>query len=263
VAKKRLFSSPRIGGLGLFELDIFLHAQRCAWIKRCTVIDEQWKVQLYINNFGNILNCKAQNTNFESNPVLFGISQSFELMYENYVRKDENFRSAYIVGNRTMTRNLESRDFITNAFFGHEFFAVHASNICKLKYSDFYSEDGALIPANNVIASTGVPLTVMMIQTIRGVCSVARTKYSKKNLDEQVTVDINTFIQRCKKGSKRFRVIMTNKTITEIPHNINKYARSMDIIIDGNQSNFLNSLWTVNFFNRNPAHLGPIEPSNF
>jgi hypothetical protein len=121
VAKKRLFSSPRNGGLGLFELDIFLHAQRCAWIKRCTVIDEQWKVQLYINNFGNILNCKAQNTNFESNPVLFGISKSFELMYENYVRKDENFRSAYIVGNRTMTRNLETRDFITNTFFGNDF----------------------------------------------------------------------------------------------------------------------------------------------
>ncbi len=96
--------------------------------------------------------------------------------------------------------------------------SAHAGNICRLKYSDFYSENGALIPADIVVASTGVPLTVMMIQTLRGVCSVARTKYSKKNLDEQVTVDINTFIQRCKRGSKRFRIILTNKTITEIPH---------------------------------------------
>jgi hypothetical protein len=44
---------------------------------------------------------------------------------------------------------------------------------------------------------------------------------------------------------------MTKKIITEIPHNINKYASSMDIIIDGNQSEFLNSLWTVNFFSNN------------
>jgi hypothetical protein len=61
VAKTRLFSPPKDGGLGLFEVNIFLHAQRCAWIKRCMVIDEQWKVQLYINNFGNILNCKAKH----------------------------------------------------------------------------------------------------------------------------------------------------------------------------------------------------------
>jgi hypothetical protein len=44
---------------------------------------------------------------------------------------------------------------------------------------------------------------------------------------------------------------MTKKIKTEIPHNINKYASSMDIIIDGNQSEFLNSLWTVNFFSNN------------
>jgi hypothetical protein len=249
VAKKRLFCSPRNGGLGLFELESFLHAQRCAWIKRCIVLDEQWKAQLYINNFGNVFNCKAQYTNPESNPVLFGISKSFELMYENYVKKDENFRSAYIVGTRTMTRNLETREFITNNFFGNDFFAAHAGNICRLKYNDFYSEGGALIPADVVIASTGVPLTVMMIQTLRGVCTVAKTKYRKKNLDEQVTVDIITFIQRCKRGSKRFRFILTRKTITEIPHNINKYARNMDIIVDGSQSDFLNNLWTVNFFN--------------
>jgi hypothetical protein len=251
VSNKRLFTLPKDGGLGLFELEIFLHAQRCAWIKRCMVIDEQWKVQLYINNFGNILNCKAKNTSIESNPVLFTISKSFELMYDSFVKKDENFRSAYIIGNRTMTRNLETKDFITNSFFSNDFFTAHASNICRLRYSDFYSEDGALVPANNVITSTGIPLTVMMIQTFRGVCSVARTKYSKKNLEEQVTVDIQTFIQRCKKGSKRFRVIMTRKIKTDIPHNINKYASSMDIVIDGNQSEFLNSLWTVNFFSNN------------
>jgi hypothetical protein len=148
-----------------------------------------------------------------------------------------------------MTRDLETREFITNIFFGNEFFAAHAGNICRLKFSDFYSENGALIPADIVVASTGVPLTVMMIQTLRGVCSVARTKYRKQNLDEQITVDITTFIQRFKRGSKRFRIILTQKPKTEIPRNINKYARNMDIIIDGSQSDFLNSLWTVSFFN--------------
>jgi hypothetical protein len=43
IAKKRLYLCPKDGGLGLFEIPIFLHAQRCAWVKRCLTLDEQWK----------------------------------------------------------------------------------------------------------------------------------------------------------------------------------------------------------------------------
>ncbi len=98
VAKKRLYKPVKEGGLGLFEITNFLHAQRCAWIRRCLSLDEQWKVQLYVNNYGNILNCKSENTNRETHPVLYAISFSYEFMYERFVQKNENFRSAYIVG---------------------------------------------------------------------------------------------------------------------------------------------------------------------
>jgi hypothetical protein len=251
VAKKRLYIPPKDGGLGLFELNNFLHAQRCAWIKRSLALDEQWKVQLYINNFGNILNCNSKNTCQLLNPILFTISRSFEIMYEGFVRKDENFRSAYIVGKRSMTRNLETKELITRSFFGNKFFAAHAGNICRLRYSDFYDEDGTMLPANIVIANTGIPLSVMIILTLRGVCCVAKIKYSKKNLEERKNTDIQTFIQRCKKGSKRFRLLMSNHTVIETPHNINKFARNMDIVTDSNQSEFLNALWTLNYFNNN------------
>ncbi len=38
---------------------------------------------------------------------------------------------------------------------------------------------------------------------------------------------------------------------TNTPHNINKFALNMDIIISGSQSTFLNALWTNNFFDNN------------
>jgi hypothetical protein len=59
-----------------------------------------------------------------------------------------------------------------------------------------------MIPAQLVTINTGVPLTVMMIQTLRGVCSVARIKYSKKNLDERKSVDIQTYIHDVGKVAK-------------------------------------------------------------
>jgi hypothetical protein len=251
LAKKRLYKSVKEGGLGLFEIPNFLHAQRCAWIKRSLSLDEQWKVQLYVNNYGNILNCKSANTNRETNPILYTISLSYEYMYERFVQKDENFRSAYIVGTKTMTRDLETKNYITHNFFGRDFFSGRAHSICGLKYSDFYTNQDVMIPAETVIAATGIPLTVLMIQTLRGVCGVARTKYSKKELSERVCVDVRTFMLRGKKGSKRFRMLMAIGGCTDVPHNISKFARNMDIIINGSQSAFLNSLWTNNYFNNN------------
>jgi hypothetical protein len=172
-------------------------------------------------------------------------------MYERFVQKNENFRSAYIVGTKTMTRDLETKNYIKYNFFGREFFTGRAYSVCGLKYSDFYTNQDVMIPAETVIAATGVPLTAMMIQTLRGVCGVARTKYIKKELSERVCVDIRTFLTRGKRGSKRFRMLLTGGCCSEIPHNINKFARNMDIIVNGEQSAFLNSLWTNNFFNNN------------
>jgi hypothetical protein len=181
IAKKQLYKSAKESGLGLFDIPVFLHAQHCAWIKRSLSLDEQWKVQLYINNYGNILNCKASNTNRDINPVLHIISMSYEHMYDKFVQKDENFRSAYIAGTGKMTRDVETRNYITHNFFGREFFLGHAHAICGLKYSDFYTRDDVLIPAETVVENTGIPLTVMMIQTLRGVCRVARQNIVKKS----------------------------------------------------------------------------------
>jgi hypothetical protein len=254
IAKKRLYLSPKQGGLGLFDIPTFLHAQRCAWIKRSLNFDEQWKVKLYVNNFGNIFNCRACNTNRNANPLLFAISSSYEIMYESFVVKDENFRTAHLVDNKKMTRDLDTNQYITKQFFGFEFFSMRASNLYKLRYSDFYTDNDVIIPAETVVANTGVPLTVMMIQTLRGVCTVAKRKYSKRELDQRVGVDIRTFLLRSKRGSKRVRQIMSImalRNFIDTPHNINKFANNMDIIINGNQANFLNALWTNNFFDNN------------
>ncbi len=251
IAKKRLYLCPKDGGLGLFDIPTFLHAQRCAWIKRCLSLDEQWKVQLYINNYGNVLNCKSCNTSQNTNPILYAISTSYETMYDKFVCTNENFRSALIVDNKKMTRDLESNLYLTKNFFGQAFFSLYASKLYSLKYSDFYTENDAMIPAATIVESTGIPLTVLMIQTLWGVCTVAKTKYSKKELEQRGSVDVRTFIMRSKRGSRRFRLIMSAKSITHTPHNINKFAQNMDIIINGTQSAFLNALWTNNFFNNN------------
>jgi hypothetical protein len=53
------------------------------------------------------------------------------------------------------------------------------------------------------------------------------------------------------KSSSRLRKILDFKHDLGTPRNIRKFADNMDIIVNGEQSLFLNSLWTLNFFSNN------------
>jgi hypothetical protein len=75
LAEKRLFLPAQMGGLGLFELDSFLAAQRCSWIQRSLDLDEKWKLTLYFNSYGNIPTIRKSLVNPHENPVLYGVAR--------------------------------------------------------------------------------------------------------------------------------------------------------------------------------------------
>jgi hypothetical protein len=87
-----------------------------------------------------------------------------------------------------------------------------------------------------------------MIQTIRGVCTSAKTKFNEKAVDRKKTVDLATYIFRRRKGSSHLRKVLCYNAPIETPHNIVKFSTSMDIVINETQSRTLNSIWTNNFF---------------
>jgi hypothetical protein len=47
---------------------------------------------------------------------------------------------------------------------------------------------------------------------------------------------------------------LSNKQDIGIPHNITKFANNLDIVINGEQSKFLNKIWTDNFYS-NPERI--------
>ncbi len=61
-------------------------------------------------------------------------------------------------------------------------------------------------------------------------------------------VDILTFCNRFKKGSKPFRRVLRNFTQEEIPRNINTYAENTQIIIELEMGQKVNGLWGFWFF---------------
>jgi hypothetical protein len=179
--------------------------------------------------------------------VLYGISESYNRFLAKHRSFNENFKHAHIFANPSTTRALNSKEPLSRLLFSHEFFYEHAHKLYKLRYSNFYTEANTIVPANEVFENMLIPLSELMIQTFRGACADMHTKYRKKVIDQQRTASIETLICRSNWGSKNFRKILDFKTMTDIPHNIKKFANNLDVVVDGEQSKFLNSFWTSNF----------------
>ncbi len=122
IAKKRLYTLPEHGGIGLFNIDDFLDAQRFSWIKRSLNLNEQWKIILFASNFGNVYNAKSRNINVFEYPICHEICKSYEKMLENFTTVNENYKYCYIFENGKLTIDLTSRETLNWDGFTNEFF---------------------------------------------------------------------------------------------------------------------------------------------
>jgi hypothetical protein len=118
----------------------------------------------------------------------------------------------------------------------------------KLKYSNFYTEEGEPITREQIRESTGLELTVLQYFEMQNACNIAKIKYQKKETSMQSSIDIETYINRRKRGSSHFRKLFSSVQLGDTPHNIRKFADNMDIVITGEQSKVLNSMWNNSRF---------------
>jgi hypothetical protein len=248
IARNRLFKPPVDGGIGLFDIHDFLDSQKCAWIRRSNDLAEPWKVSLYFSNFGCVYNSKSRNIIPEEYPILNGICRSYERMINHFTTVNENFTKCYIFENEKITKTLESREQLSRNLFSVEFFNANACKLYKLRYCDFYTEEGETITREQLKDNVGIDLTVLQYFEMRNACNIAKIRFRKKEPNMQSSVDIETYINRRKRGSSHLRKLFSFSLQSDIPHNIRIFADNMDIIITGEQSRVMNGLWTDNIY---------------
>ncbi len=125
------------GGLGLFDIEQFLTAQKCTWIKRAQTLDDNWKQRLYAKSPGNILNLRSKDFNPSYEPMLYNIVIAFEKMIFNYSVKDENIRSSPIIDNPSIfykpPNQARTVRLLDIDFFGKEAIELNGSRLRKPK----------------------------------------------------------------------------------------------------------------------------------
>jgi hypothetical protein len=243
VASKRLFLPVAMGGLGLFELDPFLAAQKCSWIQRAVDLNDKWKISLYLKSFGNIINIRTCFMDPSAEPTLFGIVSSYEKFLTGFSKHNENFWGSPIFENGAHLISLRQKIRLSTEFFDPEFFNRHKEKIISLKVRDFYVNKATLVRFENFCQNTLIPLTRDQFNTIKNTCSMAKQKYLKKEATKEKCTELSDFINRRKKGCKRYRKLIIGDIDSYIPHNMVKFAESTETIIDLETSKTLNSLW--------------------
>jgi hypothetical protein len=215
-----------MGGLGLFELKTFLDAQKIAWIKRARVTDDWWKIALYSRCYGTIFNIRSSDFNPRKEPCLYSIASSYERFLVSYTKLNENYRDSYIFDNNALTMGLRDNRKLTKNNFTPGFFRAYGDRLKILTIRDLLRDDTTAIHREEFIRRTNIPIPFLTFQALIGILETARVRYGKITDAEKKSLDITTFINRSKKGSKRFRVVLNSVIQDYIPHNIVKFSRN-------------------------------------
>jgi hypothetical protein len=177
ISKSRITKPIEMGGLGMFELETFLEAQKIAWVKRAKNLDDWWKILLYSKSYGTVYNLRSKHFNAGNGPCLYSIAKGYEKFLVCYSKSGENYKSTYMFENSALSLGLRDKRLVDSGIFTAQFFREHGPKIMQLMTSDFFRNDGSYTCRNEFVASKEIPLTLMMYQQLKGVIETARIRY--------------------------------------------------------------------------------------
>jgi hypothetical protein len=219
ISKDRLYCRPKSGGLGLIDLNQYITALQCSWIRRChTVLNDSWRWRIADAFNFNFNNPQPATLDPELYPIENNILNSFKTFSTSYYLLNENFLQANIVNNSMFLRENPgrangAREYVDENFFGHQFYATHKERLQNLKMCDLV-RDGRVLQYNPLVASTAVPFTQVMYFRLLTVGNYALLRYANKTNSNGTSLPMKDFVCRTKKGSKRFRMVLAKVKVS-------------------------------------------------
>jgi len=244
ISKKRIFMEPKAGGLGLFNVETFLKAQKCSWVKRAISVDEDWKYDIMKCRVTSPFHLNPEKLNKKTAPVTYEIAKAFAEFSKKYWEHAENFREAPLFSGNFYTR-LQSNEPVTLDIF-EDLQETHLERCMAVNIKNIQNGDRYTTMAE-FEEETGIPINLRMLRGLRAVYDVAEIKF-KKSIDFlQTSTPIEEYM-RFKKGSKKYRRILDFRIHDEIPHNMVKFASNMEVIIGLDLSRYLNGKWNTSYY---------------
>ena len=218
IAKKRLYLAPSEGGLGLFDLKIFLQSMQSTWVKRAFLCcNDNWKFDLIHESEHCIEKVGIKNGNLGK--TLLGIAKSFRTFAEVFVAQVEsNYLHTPIQNNTQFGYGNRGGLFFDDNFF---IFAMGVTQTTGITWG-MLTENMDLKNIDELRNILENGLTQEKFDAIRA--GWKRATQKKFQVEGKKGTKLYDFIKSDKKGSKCFRNIFTKnsgsydgKTISNMP----------------------------------------------
>jgi hypothetical protein len=130
-----------MGGMGLFDVEKFLVSQQAGWVlKAMKSTRDNWRHKLRSLCNGNVL-CAGPGIIKESaNPILYGISSSFQKVRLSHDSLNSNFVNAFVLNNPIFFRGPGNKLPLTLSFL--ELPETGISPLANLRARDFFNVNG-------------------------------------------------------------------------------------------------------------------------
>jgi hypothetical protein len=135
-------------------------------------------------------------------------------------------------------------------FFGRNNFEAHRYNLGNLKFVQFLDQNNNCIDQVAVSNLLGFQIQNERYDNIRRCFNTVSGDIVRPILPGS-SVDLLTFCNRFKAGSKPFRRILAEPVPDEIPRNITTYAENTQTIIGLEMGRLINGFWGFSFFSNN------------
>jgi hypothetical protein len=179
--------------------------------------------------------------------ILNDIIAAYKKFYKNFLGIANNFKRAPLLGNEFLTTTVRTKTFLTYADIAHVRLRNHNGyNMLKNITISKLTVNGSLISKTELENKIGTNIEQAIYVKLTGIYNTANLKYGSgpSNLGLNVTQSFRTW----KKGSRRFRNVITCVKAEYVPHNLVKFATNTDTVITLNCSKSLGTVWTLRLF---------------
>jgi hypothetical protein len=212
ISKKMINVEPIKGGLGMINISDYITALQCSWIKRGLDSNiDSWRSDLNDITGENIVNILPTDIIEAEMPINFNISVSFGKFKERFYLTNDNFLTSFIIGNPLIINNKVDKRNIGNEIFLYDQANSDKKRLSKLVVHQFFNGEGEFIDLPAASLLMGIPLSVAQYGRICTAIKDTMTVIKNKKVNTLVPVNLSLtkFLTRFKKGSKKFRNIIS------------------------------------------------------
>jgi hypothetical protein len=213
ISDERIERVPELGGAGFFNLKNFLIAQQCTWINRAYKLQaDNWRYDLkFASPNYNILNIRKGDIDNNLHPILRGITESYETFLGAFSKKNANFKDVPVFENKAFPLRPATIETLNKSFFGENFFHQNELKIRLLTIANCMVENRMKTLAE--FHTDNFPLTPALWFKLCGVVSFWRRVFGVRGPD---STTLENFFEKTKKGSKKFRKIITDEKCASV-----------------------------------------------